>query len=288
MLEHLDPQAQMVLEQLRANASTGPNRALPFSAAEKISAMRKRMADIVPFGFPFESVLRIEDIEIQRSEGKIRLRLYVPQTQDPLKSAAPVLIYYHGGGLVAGGLDWYDTVVRALANRGRCIVVAVGYRLAPENPYPAASDDAWTALRWVTDQASEIRADPRRLAVGGDSTGGFLAAGVAQKAANIGLPLGLQVLLYPSLDAIMSRPSWAEFGGGDYVLSHSDMLAWYDAYLPSKINREDPSVSPFFATDLSGLAPAFIVTTDHDPLRDEGNEYASRLTAANIAVDHTC
>jgi acetyl esterase len=143
-------------------------------------------------------------------------------------------------------------------------------------------------LHFVCTIGSEIRADPRRLAVGGDSTGGFLAAGVAQKAANIGLPLGLQVLLYPSLDAIMSRPSWAEFGGGDYVLSHSDMLAWYDAYLPSKINREDPSVSPFFATDLSGLAPAFIVTTDHDPLRDEGNEYASRLTAANIAVDHTC
>jgi acetyl esterase len=112
-----------------------------------------------------------------------------------------VLIYYHGGGFVAGDLESHDTLLRALANRGRCLVVSVAYRLAPESPYPAANEDAWAALRWVADHASEIGADPRRLAIGGDSAGGLLAAWVAQKANRNGLALRLQVLLYPNLDA---------------------------------------------------------------------------------------
>lgn len=233
-------------------------------------------------------MLRTEDFKIPRVEGKIKVRLYVPQTVEALAIRAPVLIYYHGGGFVAGDLDGYDTLLRALTNRGRCIVISVAYRLAPENPYPAANDDAWTVLKWVADHASEIGGDPRRLAVGSDSAGGFLAAWVAQKAAKSGPRLGLQVLLYPNLDATMSRPSWIELGGGDYILSCADMLSCYDAFLPSEISRGDLSVSSFFATDLSNLAPALIVTADHDPLRDEGNEYALRLKATNTATEHTC
>jgi len=175
-----------------------------------------------------------------------------------------------------------------LANRAQCIVISAAYRLAPEDPYPAANDDAWAALTWVADHASEIGADAHRLAVGGDSAGGLLAAWVAQKAAKTGPKLRLQVLLYPNLDATMSRPSWKELGSGAYVVSLAQMAEWYDAYLPPGINREDAKVSPLFATDLKGVAPALILTADHDPLRDEGDEYASKLEAAKIAVDHTC
>jgi acetyl esterase/lipase len=137
---------------------------------------------------------------------------------------------------------------------------------ALENPYPAANDDAWTALTWVADHASEIGVDPQRLAVGGDSAGGLLAAWVTQKAAKTGPKLRLQVLLYPNLDATMSRPSWKELGTGAYLASHAQMIEWYDAYLPYGINREDPKVSPLFATDLNEVAPALIITADHDPL----------------------
>jgi acetyl esterase len=192
------------------------------------------------------------------------------------------------GGFVAGDLESYDSLLRALANRSQCIVISVAYRLAPENPYPAGNDDAWAALTWVADHASEIGADPQRLAVGGDSAGGLLAAWVAQKAAKNGPKLCLQVLLYPNLDATTSRPSWKELGTGAYLVSHAQMIEWYDAYLPEGINRKAPEVSPLFATDLSGVAPAFIITADHDPLHDEGDEYAAKLKAANVAVDHTC
>jgi acetyl esterase len=137
-----------------------------------------------------------------------------------------------GGGLVAGDLESHDILLRALANRSQCIVISVAYRLAPENPYPAGNDDAWAALTWVADHASEIGAHPRRLAVGGDSAGGLLAAWVAQKAAKNGPALRLQVLFYPSLDATTSRPSWKELGTGAYFISHAQMIEWYDAYLP--------------------------------------------------------
>jgi dienelactone hydrolase len=153
---------------------------------------------------------------------------------------------------------------------------------------PAGNDDAWAALTWVADHVSEIGADPQRLAVGGDSAGGLLAAWVAQKAAKNGPRLRLQVLLYPNLDATTSRPSWKKLGTGAYLVSHAQMIEWYDAYLPQEINRKAPEVSPLFATDLSGVAPAFIITADHDPLHDEGDEYAAKLKAANVAVDHTC
>jgi acetyl esterase len=214
--------------------------------------------------------------------------LYVPHTKEHNPISTPVIVYYHGGGFVAGDLESHDTLLRALANRAQCIVTSVAYRLAPENPYPAANDDAWTALSWVTDHASEIGVDPQQLAVGGDSAGGLLAAWVAQKAAKTGPKLRLQVLLYPNLDATMSRPSWKELGTGAYLVSHAQMIEWYDAYLPHGINREAPNVSPLFARDLTDVAPALIITADHDPLHDEGDEYASKLKAANIAVDHTC
>jgi acetyl esterase len=287
MLNELDPQVKALLEQFQANAAQHPAPATPLSAKEKIIALRQMVGSpsfTKASAVPSESVSRTEDFAIPGPAGKIPVRLYVPHTvilsgwrgirKDPLPIAAPVFVYYHGGGFVAGDLESYDSLLRALANRSQCIVISVVYHLAPENAYPAGNDDAWAALTWVADHVSDIGADPHRLAVGGDSAGGLLAAWVAQKAAKNGPKLRLQVLLYPNLDATTSRPSWKELGTGAYLVSHAQMIEWYDAYLPQGINRKAPEVSPLFATDLSGVAPAFIITADHDPLHDEGEEYA--------------
>lgn len=167
-------------------------------------------------------------------------------------------------------------------------MLSVGYRLAPEHPHPAANEDAWAALRWVRDHGESRGLDRGRVAVGGDSAGGLLAAWAAQKARGEGIALRLQVLIYPNLDATVSSQSWANLGTGSYLLERDDMRSLFDLYLGSSLDRSDPQVSPAFAADLSGLAPAFVATADHDPLRDEGDGYASRLRAAGVAVEHRC
>ncbi|MBR0697734.1 alpha/beta hydrolase [Bradyrhizobium lablabi] len=243
------------------------------------------MDAVAQFGFPHEPLRMTKDLVIPGIAGPLTVRLYVPLQE--LARPAPALLYCHGGGFVAGGLDIYDTALGALANRAGCLIVSVAYRLAPEHPYPAANEDVWAALKWLS-RTTEINADPRRIAVGGDSAGGLLAAWVAQKARSDGLPLRLQALLYPNLDATASSKSWHELGTGAYGLGRDEMLDWYGAYLPSGVDRTDPKVSPVYATDLAGSAPALIITAEFDPLRDEGNEYAAKLRAADVPVNHYC
>ena len=250
--------------------------------------MRQNTRKTQALGFPFEPVFRVENLDLPGPAGKIPVRLYAPQIKAPASKFIPTLVYYHGGGFVAGDLDLCDTLLRALANRAGCIVVSVAYRLAPEEPYPAAIEDAWAALNWMADHGSDIGVDSTRLAVGGDSAGGLLAAWVAQKANEDGMKLRLQILLYPALDLTTSSASWTALGTGEFLISLAVIRELYDAYLPGDINRADPKVSPLFQTNLAGIAPAFIVTADHDPLRDEGNEYAAKLRAAKVPVDHTC
>jgi acetyl esterase len=177
--------------------------------------------------------------------------------------------------------------MRAIANRAACLVVSVAYRLAPEHTYPAANEDTWAALKWLS-HATEIHVDPQRIAIGGDSVGGMFAAWAAQKAKAEGLPLSLQVMLYPTLDATVSSQSWHELGSGAYGLQRDEMLNLYDGYLPHGIDRRSPRVSPVFATDLAGLAPALIITAEYDPLRDEGDLYAAKLRAAGVPTNHHC
>lgn len=289
MVSELDPQVKVLLEQSQATATQHPAPDHILTINEKMAALRQAIsASAAALGIPSEGVAKVEDFNIPGPAGEMPVRLYVPHMEEPLAAAIPSLLYYPGGSFVGGDLETHDTLLRALANRARCLVVSVAYRLAPENRYPTANADAWAALAWFAEHASEIGADPLRLAVGGDSAGGLLAAWVAQKAAKSGPRLRVQMLLYPALDLTFSRPSWKELGSGAYFISRADMMELCDAYLPPGINREDSKVSPLFATDLTGIAPALIITAEYDPIRDEGNEYAAKLKAANVAVDHTC
>ena len=222
-------------------------------------------------------------------------RLYVPSSQmvepspvvEPVETPAPekhpLLLFLHGGGFMFGDLDSHDAACRFLAERSGVRVLAVGYRLAPEHPLPAAYDDAVAAHRWLVDHAAEVGADPARLAVGGDSAGGTLAAGVAIEAARAGLPLAFQLLVYPATDAVRETASAALFAEGFYLTKAFMDLA-NQRYIAGGDPR-DPRVSPRYADLPEGLAPAYVVTAGFDPLRDEGEAYARRLADAGVPVE---
>jgi acetyl esterase len=236
---------------------------------------------------PTDPVGAVVDRAIPGPGGPIRVRVYEPpETSSP--SPAPVLVYLHGGGWVIGSLDTHDGVGRALAARTPCIVVAVDYRLAPEHPFPAALEDAWAATAWVAEHAASLGGDPGRIAVGGDSAGGNLAAAVAVRARDRGLPLALQLLVYPVTDYGFDRPSYLAYADG-YGLTREAMRWFWTHYLgPDGRDRgSDPEASPLRAGELAGVAPACVLTVEFDPLRDEGEEYADRLAAAGVPVSRT-
>ena len=241
-MSELDPQVRLLLGQFQAMAAQQPLLDHRPSIDDRVAVFRAMLKLSISLQGVSESVFWVKDFDIPGSAGNIPARLYVPSAD----SVLPALVYYHGGGFVAGDLDDYDKPLRALANRAGCIVISVAYRLAPANRYPAAADDAWIALEWVATHASEIGIDAQRLAVGGDSAGGSLAAWVAQKARESGPALRLQVLYYPNLDATASSASWRELGTGAYGIKLDEMVERYNVYLPSGTNRNDPKVSPLY------------------------------------------
>ncbi|CAB3756932.1 alpha/beta hydrolase [Paraburkholderia humisilvae] len=290
-MDELDPQVVAMLEERRRQAAAQPVATASMTWLERLAAVRARIVSMAALNGAREAVADVNDRTLPGPGGAIPVRIYDPRGGAEESAAgrpAPAMVYYHGGGFVSGNLDSHDVLLRALTNRAQCVVVAVDYRLAPEHPYPAANEDAWAALQWVVQQAAELNVDATRVAVGGDSAGGLLAAYVAQRARRNGVSLRLQLLLYPNTDATMSRPSWQTFGTSDFLVDRQDMKERYDAWLPPEIDRASADVSPLFANDLAGLAPALIVTADHDPLCDEGNEYAARLRAAQVEVEHVC
>jgi acetyl esterase len=194
----------------------------------------------------------------------------------PAGEETAALVYLHGGGWVLGGLDSHAPVCRTLAARSGAAVVAVDYRLAPEHPYPAAVQDAWTATRWAARRFS-------RIAVGGDSAGGNLSAAVALRARDAGLELALQVLVYPATDHGCSWPSCRENEDGPGFRT-SEMLWFWDQYLTEPDRAAEPDCCPLRAPDLSGAAAALVLTAEYDPLRDEGDAYARALRAAGVTV----
>jgi acetyl esterase len=207
-------------------------------------------------------------------------RIYMPYGTGPF----PVLVYLHGGGWVIGDLEAYDATCRALTNAAGCLVVAMEYRLAPEHKFPAAPEDCYAATCWVAANAAAIGGDPRRIAVGGDSAGGNLAAVVAQMARDRGGPaLVYQLLVYPVTNYGYDTASYEENAEG-YLLTRNAMVWFWNHYLRSAADGNNPLASPLRASDLRDLPPAMVLTAEFDPLRDEGEAYAMRLQEAGVPV----
>jgi len=230
------------------------------------------------------ALARVEDLHIPARDGfQIPARLYAA-SWDPLQ---PVLLFTHGGGFTIGSVDTHDTLCRELAHQAGCMVVSVDYRLAPEHRFPTASNDAWDALQWLVAEGMALGADTGRVAVGGDSAGGTLAAVNAILARDAGIDLALQLLIYPGCAAHQDTPSHARYSEGPILTK--PMISWmFSNYLRSLADREDWRFAPLLAPDLRGLAPASIHLAQCDSLVDEGVMYADRLRAAGIEVDlHT-
>jgi acetyl esterase len=229
-----------------------------------------------------EPVARIEDLRVPGPQGPIRGRIYAPVRGESL----PALLYMHGGGWVVGDIDSHDSVCRALAGRAGCMVLSLDYRLAPEHRFPAALEDSWAGLVWLHENAAAIGADPDRLAVGGDSSGGNLAAVVARWARERGGPrIAAQVLIYPVTNYDLNTPSYATMGTG-YGLTRESMRWYWEQYLADPDDGASPDASPLRASDLTGLAPALVITCELDPLASEGSAYAAALGAACVLVEH--
>jgi acetyl esterase len=273
----LDPQARAFLDRLRAAGRPGLETLSPTDARAANAALTRVCA-----GPPIE-IGSVVEHPIPGPRGPIGSRIYTPASLAGQDEDAPVLVYYHGGGFVIGDLDMVDATCRMLANLTPCIVVSVDYRLAPENPYPAPREDAFAAFAWATREAPSFGGDPSRVAVGGDSAGATLAAVVAQVARDTGVqPPCFQLLVYPAPDR-EDRPSMVEFGDG-FLLTRSAM-AWFSRSHHPGPHVRDPYLTPADASDLSGLAPALVITAGFDPLRDGGEAYAERLAAAGVPVE---
>jgi acetyl esterase len=226
-----------------------------------------------------EPVASIADALAPGEHEALPLRIYRPAAAEPL----PLIVYAHGGGWVTGSLDSHDRLCRILANRLRVVLVAVGYRCAPEYVYPAALDDFEAAWRWARTEAKSLGADGIRFAVAGDSSGGNLAAALTLRLRSDGAAQPtLQLLIYPALDAGCSRPSYREFATG-YNLTGVQMAWYWDAYRAGAA-KSAVGLSPLAAVDLSGLPPAVIAVAEYDVLRDDALDYAARLEAAGIPV----
>jgi acetyl esterase len=233
-----------------------------------------------------QEVASAQDRAIPGPGGDLRVRIYRPAGSAP-DEVLPALVYFHGGGWVLGHVDGHDTVTRHLANAGKAVVVSVDYRLAPEHKYPAAIDDAYAATQWVAANAKELKVDPTRIGVGGDSAGGTLAAAVCLIARERGAPkLGFQMLIYPATDRRCDSASHLAFETG-YSLTRPAMHWFYDLYAPDA-PLDDWRVSPALAPSHGNLPPAFVLTAGFDPLRDEGRAYADALMAASVPVTYRC
>jgi acetyl esterase len=225
-------------------------------------------------------VAAVASLEARGPAGPIPLRSYRP-AGSRADAVLPVLVYFHGGGWVIGDLETHDVLCRQLANLSGCAVVAVDYRLAPEHRFPAAVDDALAATRWVHANAAALKVDPRRIAVGGDSAGGNLAAVVALAGRDAGdLPIAFQLLIYPATDQRRGAPSHKTNGDG-YLLTRDSIGYYHDHYLAADGSQDlDWRASPLLHADHARLAPAFVLVAGYDPLRDEGVQYAQKLSEA--------
>ncbi len=272
----IDPQAQHVIDLVRQANAPEYWQLTPGQAREqyrlRVDKLKVR-----------EPIHRTEDRRIPGPGSHVSIRIYHPRDPKP-GERLPVLVWYHGGGFVIGDLETHDSACRMLANRADCLVVAVDYRLAPEHKFPAAVEDSEAVLRWVAMHAVEFGGDASRLAVGGDSAGGNLAAVVAILARDAGNPkLAFQLLIYPATAPEPETASHRKFAEG-YVLTRNTIGWFYKQYLRSPKDAKDFRYAPLVADDLSSLPPALVLVAGYDPLRDEGVDYAKRLIESGNRV----
>jgi acetyl esterase len=222
---------------------------------------------------------RVEDFAIPARDGHpLPARLYAPS-----HAVLPVLLFFHGGGFTVGSIATHDTLCRVLSEKSGCAVVSVDYRLAPEHKFPTASNDAWDAVQFLAQSAAELGLDGTRLALGGDSAGGTLAAVCAILARDAGLPVALQMLFYPGTTAHQDTPSHRRFADGP--LLGEALITWFFAqYVNTPVDRDDWRFAPLNAEDVEGVAPAWIGLAECDPVVDEGIAYADKLRAAGVPV----
>jgi len=269
----LHPQAQALLRLIEEKGVPATHTLTP---AQARAVYRERRAFTQPEP---PDVGEVRELEARGLAGAIPLRSYRP-VGAAAGAALPVLVYFHGGGWVIGDLDTHDTLCRQLANQSGCAVIAVDYRLAPEHRFPTAVDDAIAATHWIADNAAQLKIDPARLAVGGDSAGGNLAAVVALAARDSGEPrIAFQLLIYPATDQRRGWPSHTSNGDG-YLLTRDSIAYYHDHYLVDGASDLDWRASPLLHADHSRLPPAFVLTAGYDPLRDEGLQYAHALSRA--------
>ncbi len=261
-----------VLERIH-RASGPPLHHLPVREARKSYTLRAEVLDL-----PRAPLARIEDHTLPASDGTpLPVRLYAPSHE-----VLPVLLYLHGGGFTIGNLETHDSLCRQLALRSGAAVVALDYRLAPEHRFPVAVDDTWAAMQWLAREGHHWRLDGGRLAVGGDSAGGTLAAVAALHARDIGLPLALQLLITPGTTAHQDTPSHARFARG--LLLDAEAIDWFFAHYIDRADRDDWRFAPLHADDAEGVAPACLILAECDPLVDEGVAYADKLRLAGVPV----
>lgn len=269
----LDPQAQMLLEQLAM---------LEEFYEPSLAEIRRRSSASSSMNGTLEPVQQIKNLTLEGPGGPIPVRIYTPQGEGPF----PVLVYFHGGGWIVGSLDMVEPICRSLANSARCIVVSPSYRLAPENKFPAALEDALAVTQWTARTIGQFQGDPARLAVGGDSAGGNLAAVISQIARDQGGPaLIYQLLLYPQTD--LSAPLDPASTGLEHTMLTIERATFHTAsYVRSQEDELNPQGSPLLADSLANLPPALVITTEYDLMRDQGRLYAERLQASGVSVTY--
>ena len=277
----LDAEARALLDLMDAATKGGRPRleTLPHAVGHKAVDKMSEDGEAEP-----PEVAEATDGGFAGPASEIRFRRYKPlgAKAGPL----PTLIYYHGGGFVIGNIETHDSTCRRLANKSRCQVISIDYRLAPEHPFPAPTDDGLAAFRHIRDNAQKFGVDAARLAVGGDSAGGAMAAVVCQACRDAGeVGPAFQMLIYPATDSSKESGSRKSFMEG-YFLSKPLMDWFWEAYVPEGTDLADLRLSPLLATDFKGLPPAFVLTAGFDPLRDEGRAYADKLIDAGIKTTY--
>jgi acetyl esterase len=277
----LDPEIEAVLAAMASLNAPPLSQGTPEAARAGFRVMTvdlRRPESVVP-------VKETEDVTIPSDQGGIAARIYRPDTAGP----TPTIVFVHGGGFVIGDIETHDNQARAVCAGTDSVVVSIDYRLAPEAPWPAAVDDAYTAVEWAASSIDSLGGDASRLAVAGDSAGGNIGAIIAQRCRDDGPALAAQFLIYPGVDMDPDGPYQSRIDNAEgYFLTADDMTWFLNHYVGAEFDFTDPVMSPIKAADLRGLPPAVVATAEFDPLRDEGDAYVDALRAADVKVDAQC